>query len=62
MVGVELDRDCAELKADALEAGVIINVTRGRTVRLLPPLIVSDDEVDRIAEVVVGCIRKRYCP
>jgi acetylornithine aminotransferase len=62
MVGIELDRDCAELKADALEAGVIINVTRGRTVRLLPPLIVSDDEVDRIAEVVVGCIRKRYCP
>ncbi|WP_376697178.1 aspartate aminotransferase family protein [Wenzhouxiangella sp. EGI_FJ10305] len=62
MVGIELDRDCAELKADALAAGVIINVTRGRTVRLLPPLIVSDKEIDRIAEVVVHCIRERYCP
>jgi len=62
MVGVELDRDCAELKADALAAGVIINVTRGRTVRLLPPLIVTDEEVDRIAEVVIDGIRARYCP
>ena len=62
MVGVELDHDCAELKADALEHGVIINVTRGKTVRLLPPLIVSDEEVDRIAEVVVSAIRERYGP
>jgi acetylornithine aminotransferase len=62
MVGVELDRDCAELKHDALAEKVIINVTRGRTVRLLPPLIVTDDEIDRIAEVVVGAIRDRYSP
>ncbi|WP_376690109.1 aspartate aminotransferase family protein [Wenzhouxiangella sp. EGI_FJ10409] len=62
MVGIELDRDCADLKADALDAGVIINVTRGRTVRLLPPLIVDEDEVDRIADVVTSSIRKRYCP
>src|SRR5699024_10529721 len=45
MVGIELDRDCGELKDDALADGVIINVTRGRTVRLLPPLIVMDAEV-----------------
>jgi len=60
MIGIELDQDCAELKVDALDAGVLINVTRGRTVRLLPPLIVDDAQVDRIAEVVVGAIRKRY--
>jgi acetylornithine aminotransferase len=62
MIGIELDRDCAELKADALDKGVIINVTRGRTVRLLPPLIIDDGEVDRIAEVVIECIRDRYAP
>lgn len=62
MAGIELDRDCGELKDDALERGVIINVTRGRTVRLLPPLVASDEEIDRIAEVVIGCIRQRYCP
>ncbi len=62
MVGIELDRDCGELKDDALERGVIINVTRGKTVRLLPPLVASDEQIDRIAEVVIGCIRQRYCP
>jgi len=62
MVGIELETDCAELKADALASGVIINVTRGRTVRLLPPLIVGDEEIDRIAEVVSQSIRERYCP
>lgn len=60
MIGIELDRPCAELRNDALEAGVFINVTRGNTVRLLPPLIVSDSEVDRIADVVVESIHKRY--
>jgi len=62
MVGIELDRECAALKADALERGVIINVTRGNTVRLLPPLIVDDAQVDRIAETVIDIIKARYRP
>jgi acetylornithine/N-succinyldiaminopimelate aminotransferase len=60
MIGIELDCDCAELKQDALEEELIINVTHGRVVRLLPPLIIDDAEIDRITEVVTGIIRKRY--
>lgn len=60
MIGIELDCDCAELKQDALEEELIINVTHGRVVRLLPPLIIDDAELDRIVEVVTGIIRKRY--
>jgi acetylornithine aminotransferase len=60
MIGIELDRDCAELKDDALARGVMINVTRGRIVRLLPPLTISDEEADRITRVVVGCIEARF--
>ncbi len=60
MIGIELDRDCAALKADALARNVIINVTRGRTVRLLPSLLISDQEIERIAEVVISIIRGRY--
>lgn len=62
MIGVQLDRDCPEIRDDALAQNVIVNVTRGSTIRLLPPLIASDDEVDRIADVVAGSIRARYCP
>jgi acetylornithine/N-succinyldiaminopimelate aminotransferase len=62
MIGIELDRDCGELKGDALQRGLIINVTRGNTVRLLPPLIVDDEQVATIADTVSEVIDQRYRP
>jgi acetylornithine/N-succinyldiaminopimelate aminotransferase len=44
MIGVELDRPCGELVTRGLEAGLLINVTADKVVRLLPPLIFSADE------------------
>ncbi len=56
MIGIELDRPCAELVGRALEAGLLINVTAERVVRLLPPLVMSDAEgrelVDRLAALI----------
>ena len=52
MIGIELDRDCAELVGLALAQGLLINVTAARVVRLLPPLIISDEEADEIVEIV----------
>ena len=46
MVGIELDRPCAELVARALDKHLLINVTADRVIRLLPPLIVDDSEID----------------
>jgi acetylornithine/N-succinyldiaminopimelate aminotransferase len=52
MLAVELDRPCAELVKNTMDAGMLINVTAERVVRLLPPLILSDEQADRIiAEV-----------
>ncbi|HEY7885642.1 MAG TPA: aspartate aminotransferase family protein, partial [Cellvibrionaceae bacterium] len=36
MVGIELDRPCADLVTKAREHGLLINVTAGNTIRLLP--------------------------
>ena len=44
MIGIELDRPCGELVARALEAGLLINVTADKVVRLLPALTFSADE------------------
>jgi acetylornithine aminotransferase len=57
MVGIELDRPCAEIKSIALERGVLVNVTAEKVVRLLPPLIITDAEADRIAAVAAESIR-----
>ena len=44
MIGVELDRPCGPLVTQGLEAGLLINVTDEKVVRLLPALNFSVDE------------------
>ncbi|MGA8054237.1 MAG: aspartate aminotransferase family protein [Burkholderiales bacterium] len=44
MVGIELDRPCGELVRQALEAGLLINVTADKVIRLLPPLVIQETE------------------
>ena len=58
MIGIELDRPCGELVTRALEAGLLINVTAERVVRLLPPLVMSDAEGAELVATLAGCIRK----
>lgn len=52
MIGIELDRECSALVELAKEQEILINVTAGNTVRLLPPLILSDDQAQIIVEKV----------
>jgi len=49
MIGVQLDRPCGALVGLALEQGLLINVTADTTIRLLPPLILSDEDALRLA-------------
>ena len=57
MIGIELEMDCAELVGQALDEGLLINVTAGSVVRLLPPLILSEEEADQISEVLSRLIK-----
>ncbi|MFK8041840.1 aspartate aminotransferase family protein [Congregibacter sp.] len=56
MIGIELQRDCAELVALALDAGLLINVTAGRTIRLLPPLVMSNEQGHQLGETLAGVV------
>ena len=56
MIGIELDRTCTELTSLALAKGFLINVTADRTIRLLPPLILSDDEAQHLIQGVVRLV------
>jgi acetylornithine aminotransferase len=57
MLAIELDRPCKELLTMALEQGLLISVTADKVVRLLPPLILSDDEADEIVRRLAAVIR-----
>jgi acetylornithine/N-succinyldiaminopimelate aminotransferase len=54
MLGVELDTPAADMRLIGLEEGVLFNVTAEKVVRLLPPLIMTDDELD---ELIVRFVR-----
>jgi acetylornithine/N-succinyldiaminopimelate aminotransferase len=58
MIGIELDRPCGELVGRALDAGLLINVTADTVVRLLPPLIINQEEARQLADILVPLIRK----
>lgn len=57
MLGIELARPCGVLALRAMEAGLLINVTRDRVVRLLPPLILNKQEADQIVATLVPLIQ-----
>jgi acetylornithine aminotransferase len=57
MLAIELSVPCKELVAQALKAGVIINVTQDSVIRLLPPFILNDDEADQIVQMVAQVVR-----
>ncbi len=52
MIGIELDRSCTGLVAQALDQKLLINVTADKVVRLLPPLVISDAEADQVIDQV----------
>ena len=48
LIGIELDRPAPTFPALALEEGILINVTAERVIRLLPPLIWTDEHTHHL--------------
>lgn len=59
MIGIELTIDCGGLVEAALAEGLLINVTAGNTVRLLPPLIIGEAEALALADGVADLVLSR---
>ncbi|WXT99966.1 MAG: Acetylornithine aminotransferase [Catillopecten margaritatus gill symbiont] len=51
MIAIELNQDCTELLNAALQKHLLINIT-GRSIRLLPPLILNTNEADIIINTI----------
>jgi len=56
MIGIELTLEVNRLKQAALDRGVVLNVTQDRVIRLLPPLIIDEEQAGEIVDVVCGLI------
>jgi acetylornithine aminotransferase len=58
MIGVELDRPCTELVKLALARGLLINVTADNVIRLLPSLVMSQEEARRMLDILCPLIKE----
>ena len=58
MIGVELDRECSALVQHALDAGLLINVTAEKVIRLLPPLTFAATDADDLVAKLNTLVRK----
>ncbi|MGB2336427.1 MAG: aspartate aminotransferase family protein, partial [Alcanivorax sp.] len=53
-----LDRPCPELVNRARDAGLLINVTAGSVVRLLPPLVINQTEMQHLVDTLSALIHR----
>jgi len=52
MIGLDLDADCKQVVQNALDKGVILNNTGEHTLRFIPPLVVTKEQIDRVVKVL----------
>jgi acetylornithine aminotransferase len=52
MIGIELDKPCSDLVKLALDQHLLINVTNETTIRLLPPLIIDNQQINLLIDIL----------
>ena len=52
MLGIELDTEAKPVVFKMLEKGVVANATAGNVLRLVPPLIISEEEIDELINAI----------
>ncbi len=58
MLGIELSEPCGDLVGEALKRGLLINVTAGSVIRLLPPLIMDQRQAEQLVETLVELLQE----
>lgn len=58
MIGIELTKPCGELVNNALKQRLLLNVTSDNVVRLLPSLVIKQNETEQIVNMVSALIKE----
>jgi acetylornithine/succinyldiaminopimelate/putrescine aminotransferase len=59
LIGLELDFEGKEIVTECLKQGFLINCTMNTVLRFIPPLIISEEEIDRLVNALDGIFKKR---
>jgi acetylornithine/N-succinyldiaminopimelate aminotransferase len=58
MIGIELTKSCGDVVNEAREQGVLINCTADKVIRLVPPLIITKEQLDAVVKVLDEALTK----
>lgn len=58
MIGVELSFPGAEVVRNMLKLGVLSNCASGNVIRIVPPLIISKEEIDQIIDALTESVKR----
>ena len=58
MIGIELSKNCGVLTQRAADAGLLISVTADTVVRLLPPLVITEQQADEVVSLLVPLVKQ----
>ena len=59
LIGMELDFEGKEIVTECLKQGFLINCTVNTVLRFMPPLIISEEEIDQLIDALDGIFQKR---
>ena len=59
MIGLELSVNATELVGRAMEQGLLINCTQGNIVRLLPAMILTDEQASEGCDILADVIKNQ---
>ncbi|MEA3224109.1 MAG: aspartate aminotransferase family protein [Thermodesulfobacteriota bacterium] len=59
MVAVEFDTDISFMPMEGLAKGIMLNVIKGRILRLVPPLIISTAEIDQAVDIIDTMLKEK---
>jgi len=57
MIGIQLEKPCKQLMADALQQGLLISVQSEHVIRLLPPLIINEEQIDTLTSRLSSVVK-----
>jgi acetylornithine aminotransferase len=62
MIGIELSEPCAALVTAAQQQGLLINVTNEKVIRLLPPLVIKNKQIEFLVKTLSTLIQEHTQP
>ncbi len=58
MIGIELDIPGKQIVLDAMDAGLLINCTHEKVLRMLPPYVITEAEIDKAVQILAKVFKK----